>query len=243
MYAAFMTEVGRFMLDSGIATADSFRGCTDAEITQLEHQLSVCLPVALAECLREMGHACGRLTDGDHFGIEAFKDARKVALEITTEDSPWRLPDNVIPFLQHQGYEFLFVYANAGDDPPVWLYIETEPEPKQWGLSFTTWLRETAIDAVERKPWNDEVCREIRLHRDDWMARKRMLDEYDSEANQIRQALIARLIQSDPERGRITGPTEIQQIWSREFPVTDLCRKLMREGKRIPWGWVDPSEA
>ncbi len=232
------------MVDAGIATPDTIRGCTDSEIAELERQLSVRLPAAMAECLRQMGQECGHLADGDAIGLHAFDAARQVAQEITTEpDSPWRLPDDVIPFLEHQGYEFLFVHANAGDDPPVWLYIETEREPKQWGVSFTVWLRETAIWAVEGKPWNDEVCREIGLHRDNWIARKKTLDEFDHEVHQIRQSLVSRIKQSDHARGSVTGPTEIQQIWNREFPECDLYRRLMAERKRIPWGWVNPRDA
>ncbi len=171
MYAVFMAELRRFMIDAGIATVDTICGCTDSEVAELERRLSIRFPAAMAECLRQMGRACGHLMDGDAFGIGAFNDAREVAVEITTEEgSPWRLPDHVIPFLQHQGYEFLFLHSNAGDDPPVWLYIETEPEPNEWAMSFTAWLRESAIGAIEAKPWNDEVCREISLHRDDWMA-------------------------------------------------------------------------
>ena len=244
MYAAFMTQLSRFLIDAGIATVDTIRGCTDSEVRELERQLSIQFPAAMAECLRQMGHACGDLLDGDVLGIGAFNDAREVAVEIAIEvDSPWRLPDHVIPFLQHQGYEFLFLYSNAGDDPPVWLYIETEPEPKEWAISFTAWLRESAIGAIEGKPWNDEVCREITQHRDDWMARKATLDEYDNEARQIRKSLIARVTQTDRNRGRVTGPIEMQEIWNREFRSTDLYRKLIAEGKRIPWGWDNPSDA
>ena len=244
MYADFMADIIRFIVDSGIATVETVRGCTPAEIIQLERQLSVRLPLALAECLIAMGHACGNLTDNDAFGIASFKDARDVALEITSEaDSPWRLPCNAIPFLHHQCYEFLFVYANAEDDPPVWLYLEKDKEPKQLSLSFTAWLRETAIAAIEGKPWNDEVCREIRLHRDSWIVRKKKLDEYDTAASKIRHSLVARLILSDRERGRITGPIEMQEIWNLEFPKTELYSKLVSERKRIPRGWVNPREA
>ncbi|MFN0019374.1 MAG: hypothetical protein ACKVP0_14005 [Pirellulaceae bacterium] len=75
------------------------------------------------------------------------------------------------------------------------------------------------------------------------MARKKILDQYDEEANQIRQSLISRLMQSDLEREQITGPTEMQQIWNREFPNSDLYRKLTAQRKRIPWSWVDPRDA
>ncbi|MFN0019375.1 MAG: SMI1/KNR4 family protein [Pirellulaceae bacterium] len=135
MYSAFIIDLCDFMVDAGIATADSIRGCTDAEIEDLEQQLSLRFPAAMSVCLRRLGHACGQLMDGDAFGMGAFAEAREVAQEITTRpDSPWRLPGQVIPFLQHHGYEFLFVHANAGDDPPVWLYIETEPTERQVGV-------------------------------------------------------------------------------------------------------------
>ncbi|MCU0713904.1 MAG: SMI1/KNR4 family protein [Pirellula sp.] len=244
MYADFMADLVRFLVNSGIATAETVRGCTSTEITQLERQLSLHLPLALAECLIAMGHACGHLKNGDAFSVVAFNDAHEVALGLTSKaDSPWRLPGNAIPFIHHQGYEFLFVYADTGDDPPVWLYIETDTEPKQQSLSFTAWLRESAIAAIEGKPWNDEVCREISLHRDNWIERKKKLDEYDIAASKIRHSLIARLILSDRERGRITGPTEIQEIWNLEFPKTELYGQLVSERKRIPWGWVNPMDA
>jgi hypothetical protein len=244
MYAEFMAELCRFMIDARIATAETIRGCSDSEIAEVQRQLSTGFPRAVVEWLRHMGHACGNLMDGDAFGLNSFAAARAVAREITSEpDAPWRLPDQAIPLLQHQGYEFLFLYANSDDDPPVWLYLETEPEPRQWALSFTAWLRESAIDAVEHKPWNDEVCREIGLHRDDWTARKRTLDQYDNEARLLRRSLIARLIQNDRKRRRITGPTEMQQVWNRQFRDTDLYRKLMSEQKRVPWGWINPNDA
>lgn len=244
MYSAFMTDLCDFMVDAGIAAPDACRGCSDVEIEQLERKLSFRLPAAMSECLRRLGHACGQFMDGDAFGLSAFDEAHEVAQEITAKpDSPWRLPDQAIPFLQHHGYEFLFIQSNAGDDPPVWLYVETEPVAREVGASFTAWLRESALGTVERKPWNDEVCREIGLHRDDWLARKKILDEYDEETSQIRQSLTDRLVQSDRERGQITGPKEYQQIWNREFPNTDLFRKLTAERKRIPWNWVNPRDA
>jgi hypothetical protein len=244
MYSAFMTELCDFMVDAGIATADACRGCSEVEIEQLERRLSLPLPAAMLECLRRLGHACGHLMDGDKFGLSAFEEAREVAQEITAKPhSPWRLPDRVIPFVQHHGYEFLFVHGSAGDDPPVWLYVETEPTAREVRPSFTAWLRESALEAVEIEPWHDEVCREMRLHRDDWMARKKTLDEYNEEANQIRQSLMNLLMQSDRERGKITGPTEFQQIWNREFPNTDLFRKLTAQQKRVPWCWINPKDA
>lgn len=244
MYAEFMAELCRFMIDAEIATANTIQGCSDSEIAELERLLSTRLPSAMVECLRRMGRACGDLMDGDAFGLNAFAEACEVAQEITSgPDSPWRLPDQAIPFLQHQGYEFLFLPANGEDDPPVWLYIETEPGPRLWGLSFTAWLRESAIGAVECKPWNEEVCREIGLHRDAWMARKKILDEYDNQANLLRRSLIARLIEEDRQRGQVTGPTEMQRIWNLEFPDTELYRRLTSEQKRIPWGWINPKEA
>jgi hypothetical protein len=38
------------------------------------------------------------------------------------------------------GYNFTFSYCDAGNDPPVYLYEEGEPEPTKVCESFTQWL-------------------------------------------------------------------------------------------------------
>ncbi|QDU11063.1 SMI1/KNR4 family protein [Gimesia aquarii] len=244
MYVEFMSTISQYLIDTGISTADNIRGCTESEIDHFQRRISQNLPLAFIACLHEFGHKCGHLMDGDAFGIAGFDVAREVALELTKkQDSPWQLPENVIPFQEHQGYQFLFFYTDDGNDPSVWHYLEEDSEPTHSVPSFTAWLRESAINVIESKPWNDEICREIRLHRDNWIDRKKMLDEYHQEASQIRRSLIARLVQSDIERDRITGPLEMQQIWNQEFPETELYQKLVAEQKRIPWGWTDHRDA
>lgn len=245
MYSRFIAELCRFVLDSGIAFTDDLRGCTRADVAALENRLGMRLPEAFTEYLLAMGNGCGRLMQGDEFGIAGVDVAQRVASEITAApDCPWKPMRRLLPFRQHHGYNFLFFYTEeVGSDPPVWAYKETAPGPKEWTPSFTCWLRECAIECIEGKPWNDEVCREIRLHRNDWLERKPVLDRYDSEANRFRQELSERVVSADRERGRITTPREFQELWNREFRTTDLCRTLVKEGKRIPWGWIDPSDA
>jgi hypothetical protein len=244
MYSQFMIELSRFMLDSGIAMSADFRGCTRAEISALEDRLAVRLPEAFTEYLCAMGHGCGILMGGDEYGIAAIDVAQRVASRITTNpDCPWRPSQRMLPFRQHHGCTFLFFHTDEGNDPPIWAYLETEAGPKDWAPSFTCWLRECAIDCIEGKPWNDEVCREISLHRDDWLERKAVLDRYDDEAGRIRRALCERVAALDRGRGRVASPREFQEIWNREFRESDLYRTLVEEDKRIPWGWVDPSDA
>jgi hypothetical protein len=245
MYARFIADLCRFMLDSGIAVAGDLRGCARAEIAVLENRIGVRLPEAFTEYLLAMGNGCGSLMQGDEFGIEGVEVAERVASEITTEsDCAWKPARRMLPFRQHHGYTFTFFYTDEdGNDPPVWAYMEAEPGPREWSPSFTCWLRECAIECIEGKPWNDEVCREIGLHRDDWLERKAVLDRYDSEANRFRQELSERVVSNDRKRGRITTPSEFQELWNREFRTTDLCGTLVKEGKRIPWGWINPSDA
>jgi hypothetical protein len=244
MYAQFMTELCRFILDAGVAMATTIRGCTAAEIAGVESRLGIPLPVALVEYLRVAGHSSWTLMDGEELTIASFDVAQRVAAAITTGSGcPWTLPRRTLPFLQHHGYEFLCLRTDDGNDPPVWLYIGTEPGPQQWAPSFTCWLRECALECIELQPWSDEVCRKIALHRDDWLKRKAVLDLYDQEANRIRQTLNDRVVALDRARGKITSPREFQEIWSREFRETDLCRTLVKEGKRVPWGWIDPGDA
>jgi hypothetical protein len=136
------------------------------------------------------------------------------------------------------------VRLDHGDDPPVLtVSIDDGLVPRQAAVSFTAFLREAALGAVEHKPWNDEVCREIVAHRDDWLPRKRLLDGWDAAALALRHSLVAEVHDRDAARGTVTGPTEFQRLWLDRLAGTDLARTLRSEGKRLPWGWVAPAEA
>jgi hypothetical protein len=243
MYAPFIADLCRFMLDSRIAGAGDLRGCARPEIAALEEQLGLRLPAAFSEALLAVGESCGELMDGDKFGITGIQEASEVAQDIVTEDdSPWKPSRSMLPFLQHQGYNFQFFYTDEhDDDPAVWAYVETEPGPILMQPSFTCWLRERAIWCVEHTPWNDEVCREIDQHRDVWMERKQILDRYDAEAHRLRGLLLQRVAVADRKRGKITTVLEFQELWNREFRTTELYTTLLKEGKRIPWGWLHGS--
>ncbi len=223
MYRRFMSELVEFMIEAGIATPSSIRGCTDTEIEQLELSTGFQFPRALRAWLAAMGHECGSLADGDNLGYSGFDEASHVALQLTTaSNSQWSLPDAALPFVQHQGYQFTFVYPQLADDPEVWLYMDTDPAPCLLAFSLSGWLREAAIWAVESKPRNDETCREIRSNRERWLERKLVLDGYSRQLSDLRGTFLEKVLDSDRQHGHITGPCELQELWNDWFVTTSL---------------------
>jgi hypothetical protein len=238
IYDRFMTELATFMAQARIASSVTLRGCSLADIRSAQAYNSRPWPAALIAALTTFGGHSRSLFDGDDFGLSGIRTAAEVAREIAT--GPWHLGPAMLPILQHDGYVFHFVALDQGDDPPVHYYMETEPGPAQAFPSITAWLRELALFRLESKPWNDEICREIVAAREtgrDWLDRKRELDRYDAEIQQLRAALQQRIALEDRQRGAITGPLEFQSLWVTELQATDLYRTLRRQGKRIPWGW------
>jgi hypothetical protein len=50
------------------------------------------------------------------------------------------LPEDAFVFLMHQGYQFLFISLDQGDDPPVFLVTERDPYPKRMSDHFSSYI-------------------------------------------------------------------------------------------------------
>lgn len=106
------------------------KGCTDSDIADLEDALRLELPAAYVEFLRWMGHDAGDLLIGTDYAYAIVPRLRTWAQELLDEDvytTP--LPQDAIVTSMHQGYQFLFIRAAEGDDPPVYYYREGMQEP------------------------------------------------------------------------------------------------------------------
>ena len=244
MYADFFAELRDFVIESKVASPTEIRGCTSSEIVALQARLSSPLPKALHECLLQFGTQSGDVMDGDLFGVAGINEAYEVAEEIATDELRSELSlGRLLPILQHHGYQFHYLPADRSDDPGVWLFREGNQQPVKCSPSLTAWFREIAINAVEQRPWNDEICREIASHRENWTSRKQVIDTYQREAARLRQDLLERQNDLDQLRGKISGPLEFQRIWNAEVRSTQLFNDLIGENKRIPWGWTHPRDA
>jgi hypothetical protein len=244
MYDDFILEIATFMVEAGIATSSTLLGCTEREIEELQSSHPGKLPASFTAFLRKMGYSAGEFMQDCAIGINTWDENHQVADALTADPRcQWRFANTILPISQYQTFQLLFIDASQGDDPEVLHYMEGHSRPVVVGPTFTSWLRECVLGDVESKPWNDEICREIWEHRENWMERKRVIDHYEAQVNAMRSELVQRVAAADVKRGRITGPLQFQALWNREIEATDIYQTLLQERKRVPWGWLSLEDA
>jgi hypothetical protein len=116
--------------------------CSEGEVATLEQKLGVHLPAAYQEFLLWMGHGAGAFLQGTDVFYEALP-LTDAARELLAEDNVMApLPPDAIVFYMAQGYQFMFMRASEGENPPVYFYGEgmsEAPYPRLYE-SFTAFL-------------------------------------------------------------------------------------------------------
>ena len=152
------------------AHSAQFEGCTEEEITDLEEYTQGKLPLYYREFLKAMGRKAGHLFRGsDALISETHRLRLRSAAErlLSRRKSNWSLPPSAFVFSMHQGYQFMFIRLDEGDDPPVYLVTDREPQPKRLSDQFTTFienyiadlehLAQTKPGAFEPLPGSEEI--------------------------------------------------------------------------------------
>lgn len=150
----YAQELTRLVVDAGLAAEDDLVGCSDDEIAALEARISVSLPRAYQGFLHAMGRDAGDLFVGTDMFYEDLPIPREVLQAVLDEDDDaggFVVPDNAVVFVSHQGYVFLYLLVEDGnDDPPVFLYTEEEGgPPRQVADHFTQWFAESVADHTD----------------------------------------------------------------------------------------------
>ena len=123
----------------------SLRGCRRDEIEHIARDQGVKLPQAYIKFLERTG--CKDYLG--HNGIALFYPdilGLKHEAQELLDESPGllSLPDDALVFTMNQGFQFLFMLASEGDDPPVYHYVEGDRGAVKAYESFTEFLREDA---------------------------------------------------------------------------------------------------
>src|SRR5215469_1269484 len=103
--------------------------CREEEVARLEQKIGRSLPEAYREFLLWMGHRTGGLWRGTHWLYEDLDAIQVDAVALMQQDAfPVTLPPDAFVFLMHAHYQFAFFRTSEGDDPPVYMYVETDEE-------------------------------------------------------------------------------------------------------------------
>jgi hypothetical protein len=109
----------------GVLDTHKLLPCTEEEVYALEQKTHHSLPRAYKEFLLTMGKGAGDLLVGSDFSYEQIEDLQEAAVEMLSEDGfAQKLPEDAFVFFMHQGYHFNFFRTSAGENPPVYRYLE-----------------------------------------------------------------------------------------------------------------------
>ena len=135
------TEVDTFLLADMINNIQQGI-CTEEQISQLEEQYGVHLPLEYRRFLKGEHAGVYSKLFGSDFDMKYLPELRQWAKEILEEcGKPFELQPNNFVFLMHQGYFFsYFSCTNHNDNPPVYCYLEGKPGPELEAEKFTDWI-------------------------------------------------------------------------------------------------------
>jgi len=138
------------LIANGFTTEKDIVGCSDTEVGDLENYLGHKLPREYQEFIKAVGHSAGDFNRGSDF---LFKDIFILTEETRNilNDGPFKLPEDAFVIFSHQGYIFSYFRFSDGDDPPVYVYMENEPEPKKWASSFSEYLSKSFEEALNAR--------------------------------------------------------------------------------------------
>lgn len=140
-------DITAVLINRGVATPATLVGCSPEEITAFEQDVGQSLPETYRSFLEHMGRNAGNFYVGTNFFYPGILGLTKAARELLAEDEAnLTLPDDAIVFSMHQGYQFLFLRANDGNDPSVWHYLEQTGEFTKKAEHLTQFLFDVAHD-------------------------------------------------------------------------------------------------
>lgn len=168
------------LIDSGMASTETVKGCSAAEILSLEQKLGHSLPLSYKNFLVAMGNGAGKFLSDFAFKFDELDWARNIALEssemkalerketeidynVMTAEEALAIFGDMTPsyevelqpshhvFLMRAGDYYLYFDTKEGDDPPVY----KSDQESVFYSSFSTWLHD-AIDG-ETKIFTGEL--------------------------------------------------------------------------------------
>jgi hypothetical protein len=143
-----IAKAASILVRHGVATESTICGCAAQEIEDVESDAGRTLPLAYREFLAKMGRGAGNFFVGTDLFYPCVLGITEAGHELVTEDrAKLVLPQDAIAFMMHQGYQFMFIRADDGEDPPVYYYMEQSGEFVKKAEKLTQFLIDVAHDS------------------------------------------------------------------------------------------------
>jgi len=103
--------------------------CTSIEVSNLENDLGMALPIPYKEFLLYMGKGAGAIFRGSDCFYGNLRSIQVWAKQLLAENNFTEpLPNDAFVFFMHQGYQFSFFKLSDGDNLPIYSYCEGQQE-------------------------------------------------------------------------------------------------------------------
>lgn len=138
-------ELIRRFIRAGLATPEQLRGCSAADIEQIEATLGLHLPASYRDFLLIVGRRAGQFYATGHLTYPDLLANRQRAEAMLAEEAailgeernPFRLPTDAVVFLAWEAH-FRFLRTHPPDaDPPVFDYLGFDEDPAQIADHFS----------------------------------------------------------------------------------------------------------
>jgi SMI1-KNR4 cell-wall len=125
----YLDRVKNQLIELKLVKPDELVGCTRDEVSAIEQQLGIPLPLAYQEFLLSMGHSAGQFLRGSDCFFKHLPQLQEWAIDLLQENNfAQSLPEDAFIFFMHQGYQFSFFRVSEGADPPTYSYSEETDE-------------------------------------------------------------------------------------------------------------------
>jgi hypothetical protein len=128
------------------ASEEPASGVPIAELASFEVRGRYTLPAAYRSYLLKVGLAPGDFLVGSDLAYRHLTGLQESARALVEESKAEALPPSAFVFCGHQGYQYLFLRMDEGDDPPVYRYLEGDLAFRRVHDSFSEWLAGAVVD-------------------------------------------------------------------------------------------------
>jgi len=137
-------------IETGIATPDTIRGCSEEELLEIEEFFNLKLPGAYKDYMRKFGKASGAFLEECGIYYPNMLRNRERAETLLNNNTDYKLKDSDLVIITRYGYEFYFFDTEDGNpDPPVYRYRENRDEPVLLADSFKAAIEMAAEEYFE----------------------------------------------------------------------------------------------
>jgi len=236
MYQIFYDDLISFTTSTGLST-HSVTGIEARMVSNAQYQLKKTIPISITDWLVRAGSYSADWQEYDaDLTFKDFINSQTSAISITNDPScKWKISSYTLPISSRIGGEFLFVMTDMGDDPPIYRYVETSDYPTQCGISFTSYIRQKAIEHV------DFTLKSAFLSKLTYVDRQNaglIVDKAYEDLEVTRKEFIEKVHTEDISKRHITGPRDFQLRWVEEVKWLKVTQALMEKHLYVPWNWV-----